>query len=139
MDDALTNFITDLIGRIDGPMQFRLYLQPLMAAALAVRDGRKDAREGRPPYGWALLADAGHRRYLLRDGWKGIARVFVLAYGLDIVYQLVALQRLGPLQALFAAILLALVPYVLLRGPVNRLTPRGKDDVRARTATRPRT
>ena len=131
MDDALTRFITDLIGRIDGPMHVRLYLQPLMAMAFAVRDGRKDARAGRPPYGWALLTDAEHRRYLLWDGWKGIFRVFVLAYALDLIYQLVVLQRLRPLQALFTAILLALLPYVLLRGPVNRLTPRRKDDLRA--------
>lgn len=123
LEDFLTGFITDLIGRIDGPMRFRLLLQPLMAIAFAIRDGRKDAREGRPRYGWALLTDAEHRRYLLQDGWKGVSRVFVLAYVLDLVYQYIVLQEWRPLQALSMAILLALVPYVLLRGPVNRLMP----------------
>ena len=110
MDNFLTNLTTDLIGRIDGPMQFRIYIQPLMAVAFAIRDGRKDAREGRPAYGWAVLTDAGHRGYLLRDGWKGIYRVFVLAYVLDIVYQYIALRGWHPLQALVTALLLALVP-----------------------------
>ena len=124
MDDTLTRFVTDLIGRIDGPMHFRIYLQPLMASAFAIRDGRRDAREGRPPYGWALLTDAAQRSWLLRHGWKGVWRVFVLAWALDIVYQLVALGGLQPFQALSTAILLAMIPYLLLRGPVNRLVRR---------------
>ncbi len=123
MEDFWGNLLTDLIGRIDGPMHFRLYLQPLMATAFAIRDGLKDAHEGRPAYGWALLTDAEHRRYLVKDGWKGISRVFILAYILDVVYQFIALGGLRPLQALSTAILLAIVPYVLLRGPINRLTP----------------
>ena len=122
MNDFLTSFAADLIGRIDGPMQFRIYIQPMMAVAFAIRDGRKDANDGRGAYGFALLADAKHRTYLLRDGWKGISRIFVLAYSLDIIYQFVALHGWHPLQALTTAVLLAIVPYVLLRGPVNRVT-----------------
>jgi len=121
VDTAITGFVTDLIGRIDGPMRFRLVLQPAMAAAFAIRDGWRDARQGRPPYGWALLAEPSHRRELLRDGWKGVSRVFVLAYGLDLIYQFVILHGFRPLQALSTAFLLALVPYLLLRGPMNRL------------------
>lgn len=121
MDADLATFVTDLIGRVDGPMHFRIYLQPLMASAFALRDGRKDAREGRPPYGWALLSDPARRRWLLRDGWKGVSRVFVLAWALDLVYQLAVLGGPRPLQALATAILLAAIPYLLLRGPVNRL------------------
>jgi hypothetical protein len=47
-DDLLTRFWTDLVGRLTGPMTFRLILQPLMAILIAVRDGVKDAREDRP-------------------------------------------------------------------------------------------
>jgi len=126
MDEFGTNFIADLIGRVDGPMHFRVYLQPLMATIFAFRDGRKDAREGRPAYGWALLTDSEHRRYLLQDGWKGFRNVFVLAWILDLVYQFVALGGLNPLQGLATAVLLAVVPYVLLRGPFNRLLRSGK-------------
>jgi hypothetical protein len=124
VDDSLARFVTDLIGRVDGPMHFRVYLQPLMACAFAIRDGRRDAREGRPPYLWTVLTDPAHRRWLLRNGWKGVWRVFVLAWTLDIVYQLFVLGGLQPFQALSTAILLALVPYLLLRGPVNRLARR---------------
>ncbi|MGE5103351.1 MAG: hypothetical protein ACM3NZ_01305 [Betaproteobacteria bacterium] len=126
VDNFLTNLTTDLIGRIDGPMQFRIYIQPLMALAFAIRDGRKDVREGRPAYGWAVLTDAAHRGYLLRDGWKGISRVFLLAFVLDLVYQYVALHGWHPLQALLTAVFLALIPYALLRGPVNRLVRIGR-------------
>lgn len=122
MGDFLTNDITELIGRIDGPMSLRVYLQPIMAMAFAFRDGRRDVREGRPPYGWAVLHDAEHRSYLLRDGWKGIATVFIFAYVLDLVYQFIVLHGWHPTQAFFTAVLLAIVPYALLRGPANRLT-----------------
>ncbi|HEX5697537.1 MAG TPA: hypothetical protein VFX90_02700 [Rhodoferax sp.] len=126
MDSIWSNFITELIGRVDGPMHFRIYLQPLMAIFFAIRDGRKDAREGRPAYGWALLTNSEHRRYLLKDGWKGFRNVFVIAAVLDVVYQFIAIGSWRPLQALTTALLLAVVPYLLLRGPVNRLSGGGK-------------
>lgn len=126
MGDIGTNFFTELIGRIDGPMHFRIYLQPLMAIFFAFRDGRKDAREGRPAYGWALLTNSEHRRYLLKDGWKGFRNVFVIAFVLDLVYQFVAIGAFRPLQALLTALLLAMIPYVLMRGPANRLLGGGK-------------
>jgi hypothetical protein len=53
--------------------------------------------------------------------WQRISRVFVLAFALDVVYQLLAWGGLKPLQALLTATVLALLPYLLLRGPVNRL------------------
>ena len=117
----LSTYWTDLIARFDGPLHFRLFVQPLMAVLFAVRDGRQDAREGRSAYLWSLLTDADQRRYLLESGWKGISKVFVLAFALDIVYQFMVWRGLKPLQALLTAIVLAVLPYVLLRGPVNRL------------------
>ena len=59
--------------------------------------------------------------YLLESGWKGIAKVFVLAFVLDVVYQFVEWRGLKPLQAFLTATVLAVIPYVLLRGPINRL------------------
>ena len=41
--------------------------------------GLRDARAGRPPYFWAILTDPLHRRDLLREGWKAVARIFVVA------------------------------------------------------------
>jgi hypothetical protein len=126
MDDFFANYVSNFIGRFDGPLHFRLIMQPLMAILLAVRDGSRDAREGRSAYGWTLLTDASQRRYLLADGWKGISRVFVLAYVLDVVYQFIEWRGLKPSQALLTAIILAVIPYVLLRGPINRLVRLGQ-------------
>ena len=126
MDDFFANYVSNFIGRFDGPLHFRLIMQPLMAILLAVRDGSRDAREGRSAYGWTLLTDASQRRYLLADGWKGISRVFVLAYALDVVYQFIEWRGLKPSQALLTAIILAVIPYVLLRGPINRLVRLGQ-------------
>ena len=121
MGSFFSNFWTDFIGRFDGPLHFRLFVQPLMAILFAVRDGTRDAREARNAYLWALLTDPGQRRYLLESGWKGIAKVFVLAFALDVVYQFIQWHGLKPLQPLLTAIVLAVVPYSLLRGPVTRL------------------
>ena len=117
---------TDFIGRFDGPLHFRLIMQPVMAIAFAVRDGNRDAREGRGAYFWSLISDPAQRGYLLHSGWKGISKVFVLAFVLDVVYQFLVWHGLKPLQALLTAIVLAVVPYVLLRGPANRLISIGR-------------
>jgi hypothetical protein len=98
-----------------------LIMQPLMAILLAIRDGVRDAREGRSAYLWTLLTDPAQRRYLLEDGWKGISRIFVLACVLDVVYQFIEWRRLKPVEMLLTAVILAVVPYALLRGPINRL------------------
>jgi hypothetical protein len=114
-------FLPDLLGRIDGPMKFRVVLQPIMAIIFAVRDGRRDCREQRAPYLWALFRGLGSRRDLLRDGWHGIYRVFALALVLDVVYQYIVLHAFYPTQSLTVAIILAVIPYMLLRGPANRV------------------
>jgi hypothetical protein len=124
MEDILARFFENLVDRVSGPMHFRLVLQPLMAVIFAIRDGRKDAREGRAPYSWQLFTDQKHRRELIRSGWKGVGKVFVVAIIIDAVYQYIALSFFYPVEALLTALILAIIPYVLLRGPVNRLTPR---------------
>ncbi len=102
-------------------MSFRLVIQPIMAVLFAVLDGRRDALEGRVPYFWALFTDPEHRRELLRDGWRSVGKVFIIAIVLDGIYQYMVLGRFYPGEALAVAFVLALVPYVLLRGPTNRL------------------
>ncbi len=102
-------------------MQFRLYLQPTTAIFFAIRDGIKDAHEGHPPYFWSLFSDPGNMRDRLRSGWKSIGKVFLFAIIIDAVYQIIELQWFYPGEALIVALILAIVPYLLLRGPVNRL------------------
>jgi hypothetical protein len=123
MDD-FTRFWTDLIGRATGPMTFRLVLQPLMAVFYAYRDGVHDARTGRPPYLQAILSDPDERRDLLREGFKHVARIVVLGAVMDTIYQIIVFKRFYPGELIVIVLLLAFVPYVLFRGPFNRLARR---------------
>jgi len=111
----------NIVGRVHGPMHSRMFMQPLMSLIFAYRDGRKDAREGKPAYGWALFTNPEHRRDLLRQGWKSVGRIFIIALAIDAVYQCIEVNWFYPGEALVVAVLLALVPYLLLRGPINRL------------------
>ena len=121
MDDMWVWFTSDMMARVGGPMKFRLVLQPAMAAFFAIRSGLADARAGRPPYFWALVSGRAPREALVENGWKSVGRVFILAVVLDVVYQLYVLRFVYPIQAIAVAIILAIVPYVILRGLVTRL------------------
>jgi hypothetical protein len=125
MEDILTRIFENLTGRVTGTMQFRLVLQPLMAIIFAVKDGMKDAREGQPAYFWALFTNTGYRRSHLQSGVKSVGKIFVLAIILDAIYQYIELSWFYPGEALVVAIILAIIPYLAFRGPVNRLM-RGK-------------
>ena len=124
MEYLFSRFVEDLMGRVSGPMKFRLILQPVTAAIFAILRGLKDAKEGKPPYFWALFTDPAHRRDMLHDGWKSIGRVIIIAFVMDAVYQYVALRWFYPNEAILVAVILALVPYLLIRGPVNRIAKR---------------
>jgi hypothetical protein len=121
VDDLLARLWENLGGRVGGPMTFRLLLQPLVASVLAARAGWQDAKAGRSPYFWTVLSSPGDRRNLLREGWQTVAKVFTLAVVIDLVYQVVVFGWIYPLESLIVAVLLAFVPYLLVRGPVNRI------------------
>ena len=57
-------------------------------------------------------------------GWKDICTPFLVSAVLDAIYQLITHRFIYPLELLFTATLLALVPYLILRGPVNRIVSR---------------
>jgi hypothetical protein len=113
-----------LIGRADGPLTFRLIFQPTVAAFFAIRAGLKDAHEGQTPYLWSVFSNPAHRRNLLRDGWKDVGKVFTIAVVLDVIYELIVYRWVYPGQALLVAAVLAIVPYLLIRGPVTRIMHR---------------
>lgn len=119
------SLIEGFLVRLEGPMHFRLVLQPLVAVFFAVRDGRRDAREGRAPFFWALFTDPEDRRHMVRSGWKSISKIFIVAIVLDVIFQAAFLKGFFLLGALMAGAILALLPYVLFRGPVSRLFRRG--------------
>jgi hypothetical protein len=110
-----------IIARLDGPLHLRFISQPVMAAVFAVRDGIRDAKAGKPPYFWAVIVTPGHRIALIKDGWKSIFKIFIVAMLLEAIYQL-KLHHLDFRGYVFvAAFALAIVPYLLLRGPTNRI------------------
>ena len=119
MEELLTRVWENLLGRVHGPLTFRLILQPLAAAVIATRAGIKDARSGRPAYGWAVLANRVRRKELLREGWKEVTRVFLLALAVDLVYEVIEFRRVYPGESLIVAAVLALLPYPLIRTSVN--------------------
>ena len=124
---SLDRLWKDMLARPGGPMTFRFILQPAMAAAMALRDGVHDARLGRRPYLWAVFR--GVRGPEGRSGrfWEGIvstARILILGVVMDVVYQRLELKTFYPAQAAVIAILLAFVPYLLLRGPMARVARR---------------
>jgi hypothetical protein len=114
-------FVENLFSRLDGPLHFRLIVQPLMATTIAVIDGLKDAKAGKPAYFWALLSTPERRKQLVKDGWKRVGKIFIIAIILDVVYQLKVHSTVYPGETLMVAIVLAIVPYLVLRGPINRL------------------
>jgi hypothetical protein len=112
------------VGRAYGPLSFRFIIQPTVAAVLAIRAGLEDARAGRPAYGWAVFTDPVRRHGLLREGWKHIAKLFVAATIVDVIYQVIVFRWIYPGQALTVATMVAVPSYLLLRGPTNRLVRR---------------
>ena len=121
MEDLLSRVVEDLVGRVSGPMKFRLILQPVMAALFAIRSGLKDAKENKPPYFWAMFTNPDSRANMVRDGWKSVGRVFIFGIIMDGIYQFIVFRWFYPVEALLVAAILALVPYLLIRGPVNRI------------------
>ena len=125
MEELLQRIFQNLVERVSGPMHFRVYLQPVMATIFAVIAGLRDARLGNPPYFWSLFSDPVNRMARLKDGWKDVSKVFALALVLDLVYQFFVQGTVFPFEMLIVAIVLAMVPYLLIRGLVTRFARRG--------------
>jgi hypothetical protein len=121
MEDYFLRLWNDFGARVTGPMSFRLLMQPTMATIFAIRDGLKDAKTGRPPYFYSVFTDATHRRTMLSEGWHAVVKVFTLAVILDALFQLIVFRWIYPLEVVFIALLLAFLPYLLARGPINRI------------------
>jgi len=121
MEEMFVRLIEDLTARVSGPMKFRIVLQPIMASIFAIAAGIKDARAGKPAYFWTMFTQPAQRSEMLKDGWKSVGKVFVLAMVLDIVYQLIVQRWVYPGEVIIVAFILAIVPYLILRGLVNRI------------------
>jgi hypothetical protein len=111
----------DVIDRSHGPMTFRFILQPTMAAIAALHDGSRDARSGSAPYLHTILHDAGKRGALISEGVVSISRIILLGFAMDAIYQWRVLGTFYPGEAVAITLILAVVPYIVLRGIVTRI------------------
>jgi len=103
-------------------MGFRFIVQPVVAIILAIRAGLRDARAGRLPYFlWPAIVDPAHHRDQFRRAWDDVGKVFIAAWVLDVVYTLMVYRWVYPVQSLIVAVTLAIVPYLVIRGPVIRV------------------
>ncbi len=119
--EVLDRIWRNIVARPGGPMTFRFVLQPAMAAVASLRDGVADARLGRAPYLAAIVRGVEGRGSRLWEGIVSTARILILGVVMDVVYQLVFLQEFYPAESAIIAVLLAFVPYALLRGPMSRM------------------
>ncbi len=118
---TLQTFWHDLVARPGGPMTFRFILQPAMAAIAAFHASVKDAKAGRSPYLWTILTNPDERKCRLYEGLIHTSRIILLGLVMDGVYQVVVLKSFYPGQAVVIAVVLAFIPYLLLRGPIARI------------------
>jgi hypothetical protein len=92
-----------------------------MATIAALHDGIADARAGRRPYLHTILNDAEARSGRLAEGLFSIARIILLGFAMDAVYQWRVLGTFYPAEAVAITRILAVIPYVILRGPIDRI------------------
>jgi hypothetical protein len=82
----------------------------------------RDARTERSPYLWTIVRQSEERVALLREGLDATARIILLGLAMDVIYQVMVFKMFYPVEALIIAILLAFVPYLLIRGLVVRVS-----------------
>jgi hypothetical protein len=121
LTDLVLRYWDGLLARTEGPLHFRFILQPAVAMFLAVRDGYRDAASGRAPYLQDMLNNPAGRSERLKEGFHAVARVMILGVIMDAAYQLLVTKAFRPLEMVTVVLLLAFVPYLVMRGPVRRV------------------
>jgi hypothetical protein len=119
--DVHQRFWADIFGRADGPMTFRLLLQPTMALIAAIPDGISDARNGHSSFFWTSPHDPAVRHGRLRQGLYATGRILLLGLSMDLIYQYKVFTQFYPAEAVVFALLLAVIPYFLWRWIVERV------------------
>ena len=122
--EVLTRVWQNMLDRPGGPFVFRFVLQPIMATMAALRDGIHDARTGRAPFLWTVLTDPAQRRSRLDEALIATSRIVLLGLAMDMVYQFIEFETFHPAEAVIVALLLAVVPYLVLRGLFTRIARR---------------
>jgi len=127
MNELFTRMWENLVARTEGPMHLRFFLQPAMSLLFTILAIIRDAKAGTDPFLWRLITLKGERKKIVWEAWKDVGKVLVVGIILDVVYQLIVIFKLKtehtfyPLESIIVPFILAIVPYIILRGPVGRI------------------
>lgn len=121
LDEIIARGWEHFIERSGGIISLRFLIQPAISAILGVRAGLNDAREGRPAFFWALVRERQLLKKRIGQISKDVRNVLILATVLDVIYQLIEFKAIYLLELVFTSLVLAVIPYLLIRGPVNRI------------------
>jgi hypothetical protein len=125
-------WLFNLFVRVSGPAALRFVLQPLLAVALGIRDGRNDARTAHTPYLSRIFSDAANRGSTVVSGCDAIKTPFLVALLVDATVSLFVLDAIYPVSTLFVASVLVALPYVISREVTNRIVLSGWFDAYSR-------
>jgi hypothetical protein len=120
LEEAIVRGWENLVGRLSGPMSFRILMQPAMAIFFAIFAGISDARHNKPMFLGCALSKPWSWRPRLAQSWMDVGTVFIVALVLDSIYQIVVHAGIFTLELLITATVLALVPYLVFRDLVAR-------------------
>ncbi len=115
-------FFADILARLSGTGRLRFILQPMAAALLGIRDGKKDSQVGCPPFLLALMYHREHRSDLLRSAFASVRDLVAIAIILDVISQFLIFREVYPGAALVLGPVLIAVPYSISRALANRIT-----------------
>jgi len=121
ISDALSRAAGQLLGRASGPFHLRLIVTPALAAFSGIRTALRDARAGHPAFLWEAVRNPDARHRLRRSWRKDIGKMILVVLAVDTLYQLVVLRAFYPLQALILVVVLAMLPYAVVRGITTRV------------------
>jgi hypothetical protein len=124
MEDFITNFLNNVGIRHEGPMSFRLILQPVMSLIYAILAGVRDARAGKHHFlidGLILGKSKRSRKELLKELWKDVGKVFILAAIMEVIFEIIEFKTVHPWEVFKVSFFLAIVPYLIFRGIVDRI------------------
>jgi hypothetical protein len=118
--EQLARVWQNLVDRPGGPMVFRYFLQPTMATIAAIVSGISDARLGRTPFLYTVINNPAERAGRLDEAIVDTSRIMLLGMIMDSIYQYIEFVSFHPAEAVIVTLLLAFLPYLLMRGLVAR-------------------
>src|SRR5690606_5819403 len=105
---------------LGGPGRLRFIIQPLVAILLGIRDGRRDAAAGDPPYVLAVLFVRGRRKEELSSALRSIITPLLVGFMVSLIVQHYIFRSVRLWHAIVFGIGLIALPYVVARGLTNR-------------------